>query len=127
MEFIKLFFGSLSSIFFCALYILIGYPLVKRKIKRNYWYGFRVKYTMEDDEIWYAVNEILGRDMILQGVIMGVIGIIGFGTVFIPIQLIGQLIILGMSMCILTVGIIYSLVKGIKLMNKMAVAKGLKK
>ena len=127
MEILTHYFGSLSSLFFCILYIAIGYPLVKRKIKRNYWYGFRVKYTMEDDDIWFEVNEMLGRDLVGQGIIMGIIGMVGFLTIFISQKTIGQIIILCLAMCILTGGIIYSLVKGIKMMNKMAVQKGLKK
>jgi hypothetical protein len=126
MEFLHNFFGSLVSLFFSILYIAIGYPLKKRKIKRNYWYGFRIKYTLEDDEIWYEVNELLGRDMVYQGYGMGIIGLLGFATYLVPWNTIGQVIILCLSMAILTIGIIYSLVRGIKIMNKMALEKGLK-
>lgn len=48
---------------------LIALPLALRKIKPNPYYGFRVQTTLEDPEIWYAVNEHFGRRLILVGVI----------------------------------------------------------
>jgi len=34
----------------------ISIPLILRKIKPNGLYGFRVKQTLEDPALWYAVN-----------------------------------------------------------------------
>jgi hypothetical protein len=51
-----------------ALMILIAGPLIRRKIKPNPWYGFRVRATLENPEIWYEVNEMGGRGLRRAGV-----------------------------------------------------------
>jgi len=122
-DFLQSYFGSLSSIFFSILYMAIALPLVYRKIKRNNFYGFRITYTMQDDDIWYEVNAMLGRHMVFQGIIFGIIGL---AAVFFKGTM-AQALALGAAMTVLIIGIIYSLMRGIELMNRMAVEKGLKK
>ena len=124
MDFFSNYFGSLVCIFFCILYIPIGLPLVYRKIKRNYFYGFKIKYTLEDDDIWYEVNELLGKQMVAQGLLFGVIGLV---SIFFVKGQNAQLILIVIFFVILLIGIGYSLVTGTKLMNKLAIEKGLKK
>lgn len=57
------------------LYVIIGLlsavvsvPLIKGKVKPNALYGFRVPQTLNDAEVWYAVNAHFGRRLILTGV-----------------------------------------------------------
>lgn len=51
------------------LLILIALPLIKRRIKPNYYYGFRVKQTLENEAVWYAVNAYGGGRLLICGVI----------------------------------------------------------
>ena len=51
-----------------VLYILFGVPLILEKIKRNYWYGFRVKKTMSNDLIWYKANKFTGWCLLFSGI-----------------------------------------------------------
>jgi hypothetical protein len=37
--------------------VLIAIPLYLEKIPPNVWYGFRVRKTLENPKIWYAVNK----------------------------------------------------------------------
>jgi len=39
-----------------VLLIGLSIPLMRNNIKPNGWYGFRVAKTMNDPDIWYAVN-----------------------------------------------------------------------
>jgi uncharacterized membrane protein len=51
------------------LLVLLAIPLVTRKIKPNGYYGFRVKKTMENPDIWYSVNSYAGKWLLATGVI----------------------------------------------------------
>jgi uncharacterized membrane protein len=47
----------------------LSIPLILRKVKPNYWYGFRVKATLEDPVIWYEVNAYAGRRLMVVGLL----------------------------------------------------------
>jgi uncharacterized membrane protein len=44
-------------IIFVVLLIILAIPLWNERIGPNGLYGFRVKKTMENERIWYAVNK----------------------------------------------------------------------
>ena len=116
------YFGAILIAFFGILFVPIGLPLKLRKIKRNYLYGFKMKYTLEDDEIWYEVNALLGKQMFYQGWAFLVLSVPFFffpGKVFQTIVAM-VFLVLGVFGC---VG--YSIYTGMKLMKKMAREKGL--
>jgi len=57
-----------------ALYLIFGLllalfavPLIKRKVKPNWIYGFRVPQTLNDPVLWYAVNAHFGRRLLVIG------------------------------------------------------------
>ena len=47
--------------------IAAGVPLMRRIVPPNRWYGVRLRSTLADERLWYAVNERSGRDMIVVG------------------------------------------------------------
>jgi hypothetical protein len=47
----------------------ISVPLILRRIGPNLIYGFRVKQTLEDPEVWYGVNAYAGKGLFLDGLI----------------------------------------------------------
>ena len=49
---------------------IIGFciPLIKGRIKPNPWYGFRVRRTLKDPDVWYPTNEYAARRTIWVGV-----------------------------------------------------------
>lgn len=51
------------------LLAIISIPLILRKIGPNPVYGFRVKQTLEDDQVWYDVNAFAARGLFLDGLI----------------------------------------------------------
>ena len=51
------------------LAILIALPLIKRRVKPNPWYGFRVRATLQNPELWYDVNAHLGQRLLISGFI----------------------------------------------------------
>ena len=46
----------------------LSIPLIRRKIKPNGLFGFRVSATMENPELWYKVNEFAGRRLLVVGI-----------------------------------------------------------
>ncbi len=118
--------GILIPGIFAMLFIGLGIPLAYRKVKRNHIYGYRISsYVMDHDDIWYAVNEMGGKHLvIIIGCILAVIAV--YATFFIgrpEIQ--GPLLILA-YVCVL-LGVAFSWWRTLSLTYKMAKDKGLKK
>ncbi len=51
------------------LFIGLALPLIRRKIPRNKWYGFRFKGALKNDDIWYDTNQFGGWLLLISGVI----------------------------------------------------------
>lgn len=54
-----------------VLFILLGVPLLLRRVPPNPLYGVRYRATLENEEIWYEINALGGRWLI--GVGLGLI------------------------------------------------------
>ena len=52
------------------LFVAISVPLIRRSVPPNRWYGFRLRRTLEDPEVWYAVNAHLGRRLSWVGILL---------------------------------------------------------
>ena len=66
------------EILFAALGILllvIGWPLARRRVGPNRWYGLRVPATFADEHVWYEANVVAGRDLIALGVLLLVLAL----------------------------------------------------
>jgi uncharacterized membrane protein len=50
------------------IYIGVGIPLLLGRIPPNAWYGCRTQKTLSSEEIWYSVNRVTGRYMVISGV-----------------------------------------------------------
>jgi hypothetical protein len=51
------------------LLIGVSIPLMQGKVSPNNWYGFRVKLTLENPDIWYPANAYAGKLLLATGVI----------------------------------------------------------
>jgi uncharacterized membrane protein len=60
---------------------VISIPLILGKITPNGFYGFRVRKTIEDPEIWYTANEFSGKSLLIAGLVMA---LSAFGLSFVP-------------------------------------------
>ena len=56
----------------------LSVPLILRKVPPNIWYGFRVKATLEDEAIWYPVNEYTGKWLLGVGLLTVVMAVVAF-------------------------------------------------
>ena len=58
-----------------ALFIGISVPMVLRRIPPNQFYGFRTRKTLSDSDIWYKANKYMGRDFIVAGAAIMIMGV----------------------------------------------------
>ena len=66
-------------LFFVAtglLLIGLSIPLMLRRVKPNWWYGFRVRKTLSDEQIWYESNAYAGKWLLMLGSIHTVVSFI---------------------------------------------------
>jgi hypothetical protein len=72
----------LMTMFFTGspLLAVLAVPRILGKIPPNGWYGFRVKKTMENPEIWYPVNVYSGKWLLAIGLI-DILPTVGFSYV----------------------------------------------
>jgi uncharacterized membrane protein len=50
------------------LLVVLGAPLVKRRVGPNLLYGLRVPATLADEWVWYEANAASGRDLVVLGI-----------------------------------------------------------
>ena len=51
----------------------IGWPLARRRVGPNRWYGLRVPATFADPHVWFEANAVAGRDMVALGLLLVVL------------------------------------------------------
>jgi uncharacterized membrane protein len=51
------------------LMIALALPLIRGKVPPNSWYGFRIRLTLEDPEIWYPANRRGGCLLLVVGLV----------------------------------------------------------
>ncbi len=70
----------LMLLFLCSGVLLaaISIPMIMGKIPPNGLYGFRVKKTMENPEIWYPVNAYSGKWLLAAGLVQALAAVVAF-------------------------------------------------
>ncbi len=56
--------------------ILLSYPLTKRQVKINKWYGIRYRQAFYSEENWYQINAYGGKVIMLWAICVAVAGIL---------------------------------------------------
>lgn len=68
-----------AAIHLIASLFVIGaaIPLIRGRVKRNYWYGIRIRQAFKSEERWRDINQYGGRLFLVWGVIIAAFGVIG--------------------------------------------------
>jgi uncharacterized membrane protein len=53
-----------------VLFVLHGIPLIFKLVGPNTLFGFRTVKTLSDPDIWFAVNRVMGFDLLIGGVVL---------------------------------------------------------
>lgn len=98
-----------SALAFAAvgvLFVVSGIPLRMGRVRPNDWYGCRTRKTLSDEKVWYAVNRVTGRDLVVAGlaVIAGSLALLVFGRDMNPTRaVLALLLVLLLSVVIMAV------------------------
>lgn len=52
------------------LFVGLSIPLIQNRVPPNRLYGFRTFKTLSDPKIWYEVNQISGKDLLVAGALI---------------------------------------------------------
>jgi uncharacterized membrane protein len=86
-----------------VLLVVIGWPLARRRVTPNRWYGLRLPATFADERVWYDANALAGRDLVALGVLLVVVSLglpavaglrgSGFAIVAAAVTVVGSMVI----------------------------------
>jgi uncharacterized membrane protein len=100
------------------LLVALGWPLARRRVAPNRWYGLRVPATFADDRVWYEANAVAGRDMMLLGSVLGV------AALLLPLLGAGPNLVAVACAAILTVGSLAATLRSWRLANRLHRERG---
>ena len=55
------------------LMIVLAVPLIQGRVQPNAWYGFRIRLTLDDPDIWYPANRYAGWLLLAYGLVLMVV------------------------------------------------------
>jgi len=78
------------------LFITLSIPLIQGRVPPNSTYGFRTPKSLANPKIWYAINRISGRDLLIAGTLisLGSIAMLFLGRDLQPRQVAVTLLLL---------------------------------
>ena len=63
-----------------VIILLLSIPLALRMVRRNRFYGLRVRKTLESDSVWYPANQLAGRLMVVGSLLgLAIVGCVESG------------------------------------------------
>ena len=91
--------ATLYSLLFAGvgmLFIGLSVPLIRERVPPNSTYGFRTAKSLSDPKVWYAINRIHGRDLLIAGALitLGSLSTLLLGQRVQPIHLVLSLLLL---------------------------------
>jgi uncharacterized membrane protein len=105
-----------ADILFPAVGLLLaalGYPLARRRVRPNRWYGLRVPATFASERIWFDANAVAGRDMMVLGSAVGIAGLL------LPVMGLRDSLVAVTCTAVLAVGAIAATLRGLRLANRL--------
>lgn len=78
----------------------LSLPMIFRKIPPDYWYGFRVKATLENEEVWYPANEYAGKRLFWVGVATVGLFLMPIGDVDVYALAVGGIVMFGLLVAV---------------------------
>ena len=66
-----------------VLFVIVGIPLILRRVPPNQVYGFRISKKVFRPEVWYPVNALGGWMLLVLGLVLAGLG---WALPYIPIQ-----------------------------------------
>lgn len=112
--------GTVLALGLGSIYIAIGYPMYRRMVKPNPIYGFRIRQTLDDPDIWYPVNERSGKHLIVTGALLLLIGAMALIAAQSEAR---QQTVVWLAVVMSLLGPLYSFVAGYRMAKRLAQEK----
>lgn len=97
--------------------LVLGWPLARRRVRPNRWYGLRVTRTLSDPAIWYEANAVCGDDLVRMGAVLLAVSL---GLLLLrDLPELGYVVI---CMAVLLVGSLRATVRGIRAARRLSEA-----
>jgi uncharacterized membrane protein len=97
-----------------AVSILAGWPLARRRVPPNRWYGVRVPATMSDHAIWYEANAVTGLELFRLGLVLLAVSL---GLQFLPGM--PELGYVAICLAVMLVGMLRAVSRGARLAERL--------
>ena len=52
-----------------GVFVVLGIPLALRMVPPNRWYGVRTAETLSNSDVWYSVNALGGKAIVVAGIL----------------------------------------------------------
>src|SRR5689334_22440538 len=87
--------------------VVLSVPLIRRRVKPNFFYGYRMSVTLGNPDLWYDVTAYFGRLLAATGVVVALLAVVlyiaggvdvkDYATDCAVVLLIGLFVSLGLS------------------------------
>jgi uncharacterized membrane protein len=95
------------------LLVALGYPLARRRVRPNRWYGLRVPATFASERVWFEANAVAGRDLMVLGSAVGMAGLL------LPLAGLRDNLVAVACTAVLAVGLLAVALRGLRLANRL--------
>ena len=95
--------------------LLLGWPLARRRVPPNRWYGLRVPATMANPAIWYEANAVCGEDLVRLGAVLFTVAV---GLLF--VRGLPELGYVAICLAVFVVGSVRTTVRGIRVASRLS-------
>jgi hypothetical protein len=109
--------GAAIALALGMVLVSLGLPLMRAKVSPNRWYGFRTATTLRSPDIWYPVNAMTGRHLMIIGGIVVMIGLFGLAARHDPRQ---QAMVVTLALVVAVGGILLSGLLGWRLSRELS-------
>jgi hypothetical protein len=96
--------------------LLLGWPLARRRVPPNRWYGVRLAATLSSPALWYEANAVCGEDLVRLGLVLLVVAL---GLSF--VKGLPELAYIAICLAVFLVGSIRATVRGIGVVKRRSV------
>ena len=95
--------------------LVLGWPLARRRVPPNRWYGLRVAATLANPAIWYEANAVCGDDLVRLGAVLFTVAL---GLLFVRgLPELGYAVI---CLAVFVVGSLRATVRGIRVARRLS-------
>ncbi|MEP6571729.1 MAG: SdpI family protein [Gemmatimonadota bacterium] len=95
--------------------LVVGWPLARRRVPPNRWYGVRLPATLSNPTIWYAANAECGEGLVRLGAVLLVVAL---GLLL--LRGLPELVYVLICVAVFLIGSLRATVRGVRLAKRLS-------